>query len=201
MMAHDKTATLKDARDRGVDVWAPEGVHLICHVTSNCMLEAMRQVMGGPVAFHAASIGGGDYLMAILPQGEARAAARMPELRLLAMNNPVVFQHLLDHAVAAYRERLEQDPENPDTRYELAYMLLLRRDFDAARAFFNGLAGERGHQFQLWVNLAECYEGLSDWAQAREARERAVAAAERNGDLWALPELTEALRPLPSSAR
>jgi arabinofuranosyltransferase len=134
-MAHDKQASLEYAQSRGVELWAVEGVHLICHVTSSCLLSAVRTALTSPdkyLPYFGAPIGDGYDLIAYLLQGESRTQLRMPHLELTPVGNREFVERFLTEGIAAYRERLARDPKDDQSRLEMAYLLMINKDFAAA---------------------------------------------------------------------
>jgi arabinofuranosyltransferase len=95
VMAHGKQATLAYAREAAVDLWAVDPVHLLWAPPNPPRVERMLWVLlrGGPDAY-AAPLGGGRYLLAILPAGIDAARARFPALSFRSARDPQLVREL-----------------------------------------------------------------------------------------------------------
>ena len=184
-MAHDKEATLEYGGARGVDLWAVEGVHPVAHVTSTIMLSAVRTaVTEGDrfLPYYAASIGDGNYLIAYLLQGVAQARARFPRLRWRTMGEPAFVNQFLAEGIQAYRDKLARERNNHQARLEMAYLLLIDKQFTAAEAEYERLSQPMAGNPDLWENWATCREKLGDLSGAEQALDRARTLAADLGD-------------------
>ncbi len=85
IMAHGKSATLAYARERNVDLWAEDHVHLVLHRSDpelRRILVGRRSMVGIEIGepAHFAALGGGRYLVAWLPGGIEAGRRRFPRL-------------------------------------------------------------------------------------------------------------------------
>ena len=182
VMAHDKMATLDYARERGVDVWAVEGVHSLCHVTSTCLLAAVRQAITEGGDYYAAAVGDGYYMVCLLPRGLESATRRMPRLQFEPIGNREFIDRFLSEGIAAYRDTLSRHPDDQESRLELAYLLLIDKQFGAAMDLYRQLSRTMPDNPDLWQNYAVCSEKLGDLPGAIAAAERAYALARSRGE-------------------
>ena len=77
-------------------------------------------------------MGDGYYLIAYLLQGQSRTQLRMPHLELTPVGDREFVERFLAEGIAAYRERLARDPKDDQSRLEMAYLLMINKDFPAA---------------------------------------------------------------------
>ena len=182
VMAHDKMATLGYARERGVDVWAVEGVHSLCHVTSTCLLAAVRDAITEGGDYYAAAVGDGYYMVCLLPRGLESATRRMPRLEFEPIGNREFIDRFLSEGIAAYRDTLSRHPDDQESRLELAYLLLIDKQFGAAMELYRQLSRTMPDNPDLWENYAVCSDKLGDLPGAIAAAERAHALARSRGD-------------------
>ena len=126
LMAHGKQATLDYGRERGVDLWLLDGVHSHLHLTSPRLLAAMLAAArgAGPAdsasAAWAADVGGGWFLVTVLPQGPARARARLPRLEFRALDDAAFVREFEARATTAYEELMRRNPGDPGLASRLA---------------------------------------------------------------------------------
>jgi hypothetical protein len=212
MLAHDRHATLDYAAASGVDFWSEHPVHLLMREDDDnliFMLEEARAT-GAPVYF--ADVGSGEYLVAQLPQGLAKTAARFPKLDLHAASDAAGYGALLDAVIAAHRHELSAHPSAREARVSLGSALAARGLDDEALAIFRGLAGE--NDADGWYNLGTILARRGAYAEAADALRHALAvdpsmdparhnlglALARAGRLdEAIAELREAVRLDPDS--
>ena len=138
VLAHDRHATLDYAAASGVDFWSEHPVHLLMREDDDnliFMLEDARAT-GAPVYF--ADVGSGEYLVAQLPQGLAKTAARFPKLDLHAASDAAGYGALLDAVIAAHRHELSAHPSAREARVSLGSALAARGLDDEALAIFAG---------------------------------------------------------------
>lgn len=100
VMAHGKSASAGDARARGVDLWAADHVHLLIDAAelgfaqqAAALAAQRREIFLARLDFHR-------YLVADLPQGLERAAARFPRLRFRSNLDPEALRDLELEAIA-----------------------------------------------------------------------------------------------------
>ena len=179
-MAHDKDATPEYIQQRGVDLWPAEGVHSMCHVTSTCLLLAVREAITAGAPFYGAELSDGYYLVVLLPQGLERSQQRMPRLEFHPLNEPQFVDAFLAQSIAAFKDSLRIRPNDQDLRTGLAYRLLIDKDFPAAQALYQELTQVSPDDDMLWDNLSVCREKLGDLDGAIAAAERGLAAAQAN---------------------
>ncbi len=181
-IAHDKLATPEYIQARGVDLWSVEGVHSMCHVTSPCMMLAIREAITHDLPSFAAEVGDGYYLLAWLPQGVEQARRRMPALQFHPLIDPAFVDTFLTKAVAAFQDSLRKRPDDPKLKTELAYRLLIRKDFPPALRLYQELTRQIPDDDLIWENLAVCREKLGDLDGAIEAAQRDLAVAQAHRD-------------------
>lgn len=174
VMAHDKRADLDYATRRGVDLWPVEGVHLVMSLTSGTLLRAVARAVNHHRELYQVELKDGEFLVALLPQGAAHAAARMPNLRLRAMDDSTFAQAYLGRAIAANRDSARRDPTTPRHRFDLAYLLLIAKQYDEARGLYLTLARETPLDLDVWERLTLCELFLGKFTEARTTAERGL---------------------------
>jgi len=83
LVAHEKRATLEDARARGVDFWAFDPVHSLWRRDDPGFRALVSLAGERRLPVWAADAGDGWVLLGLLPLGPERAAARFPRLELV----------------------------------------------------------------------------------------------------------------------
>jgi arabinofuranosyltransferase len=167
IMAHDKLASIEYARERGVDLWAPEGSHFLFrsdYPGISTFADRERE-LGAPLL--AGPLDDETLLLAFAPCGLEQTVARIPTLE----------------DAATYFDRAASQPDPPwwASAY-LGDLLAARGDPEAAyEAYVQALAlnPKAGHvEFRLGLLLfraGETEEAIPHFARALEIRRTADA--------------------------
>jgi len=180
LMAHDRRLRWEDAVARGVDLVAVDA-HLLLRVDSDALLSQLREAATFGDSVYAADVGDGFYLVGQLPQGPARAAARMPRLALQKLDDPGFVESFMGRAIAAWRDALAVRPADSQARLRLAWLLLAHTEYAEARELYRAVATQRPGELEAWDQLAWCELRLGDPAAASAALDRAIAIARAAG--------------------
>jgi arabinofuranosyltransferase len=176
-MAHDRQATLEYARARDVDLWAADDVHFIHRAGSTVPIElASRRV-----AFHAADLGDGEYLLVVLPLGVEHAATRFPRLRFVPGASDAFLGPYLERSVMVLREALRRSDHDADRR-QLALFLLLSGHPEQALREYQSVLERTPDDIDTIVGASECLEMLARAGEARTGLQRALELARARGD-------------------
>jgi hypothetical protein len=105
IMAHGKYASFEDARARGVDLWASDHVHLLVDAAQPGFAEQVASLAARRAELFFARIDASRYLVAHLPQGPERTAARLSGLRFHSNLEPDALRELQLDARAAQAAR------------------------------------------------------------------------------------------------
>jgi len=76
---------------------------------------------------------------------------------------------------------LELDPEDTDTRFDLAKTYQRAHDYDQAIAHYQELLQRRPDSYEAYEGLAECYMAKEDYGSAKEAYRQAITLTEEGG--------------------
>jgi arabinofuranosyltransferase len=133
LMAHEKSATLEDAKGRGVDLWAADPVHVLLPRSSVRMAVVLLDAISRGSGALAAEVGGGDYLVCELPLGLEHASRRMPRLRFRRVDDDEFLSGFLAVTIAESRAALTRNPGDRAIRQRLASLLLLEQRYAARR--------------------------------------------------------------------
>jgi arabinofuranosyltransferase len=82
LVAHEKRATLEDARERGVDFWALDPVHSAWRRDDPGFRALVEMAAARGIPAWTADLGDSWSLLGLLPLGPERAAERLPRLEL-----------------------------------------------------------------------------------------------------------------------
>jgi arabinofuranosyltransferase len=82
LVAHEKRATLEDARERGVDFWALDPVHSAWRRDDPGFRALVEMAAARGIPAWVADVGEGWSLLGLLPLGPERASERFPRLEL-----------------------------------------------------------------------------------------------------------------------
>jgi len=213
IMAHDRHATVAYATASGVDLWTEHPVHLLVGVGDDGLVGMIENSRLTGTAVYFADAGGGEYIVAELPQGLEKTAARFPKLVFHAATDQPAYMELLDAVIADRRRQLALDPTSRDRRVSLGSVLASRGRDDEAISIFRVLAD--AHDAEGWYNLGTVMARQGDLNAASNAFREALAvdpsmaearhnlglALARAGRLSeAIVELREAVRLEPQSA-
>jgi hypothetical protein len=212
VMAHERYASYDYATRAGVELWSVHPYFLLLRLDDDTILwHANVSREDGDEVF-VADVSEDTALVALLPQGRARAAMRFPNLQLRSLADPVSYASFVDRVVAACRARAVREPAARDAKKALAMALNARGDSDEALAAFRELAAAGDEDG--WYNAGTILAQRGDFAGAIDALRRAVeidpgmvparhnlgmvlARAERFPE--ALEQLREAVRLEPAS--
>jgi len=179
IMAHDRHATLEYAATSGVDLWAENPVHLLSRVDGDALLWAIDAARLSGASVYFADAGDGDFVVAELPQGPEKTAARFPRLRFHAAGDAAAYAALLDAVIADRERRLVSDPTSRDVRVALGSALASRGRDGEALAIFRALAD--ADDPDGWYNLGTILARRGEFDAAIDAFRRAIALAPSMG--------------------
>jgi hypothetical protein len=173
VLAHDRHATLEYAAASAVDFWSEHPVHLLMRIDDGNLLWRLEdaRATGAPVYF--ADVGGGDYLVAKLPQGLDKTSLRFPRLAFHAATEDVAYEALLDAVIEAHRRELASHPSGREARVSLGSALSARGREEEALAVFRTLADE--NDVEGWYNLGTILARRGAVDAAVDAFRRALA--------------------------
>lgn len=212
IMAHDKHATLEYAERAGVDLWTDHPVHLLVRLDDDQLVWRIDEARAARAPVYVAEAGDGETIVARLPQGIEKAAARFPRLAFRPVEDDAAYGEILDRVIEARRAELARDPGSRDAKVGLASALAARGQDDEALGLFRGLA-DRGDA-DGWYNLGTILARRGELEPGIDALRRAIAidptmgtarhnlglALARSGRLGeAIVELREAARREPDS--
>jgi arabinofuranosyltransferase len=181
-MAHGKLATLEYARERRVDLWAVDDVHLVVPITSKRLLMAMRSPTPPDDPTYAADVGDGEYLLCRLPLGIEQASRRMPQARFRDVRDQEFIREYVERATGAYQDLIQHDRGNTDHWRRLAFLILVQGRVSEALALYERLSEALPGSGEVWENLSLCQELLGDRVAATASLDRALAIARSAGD-------------------
>jgi arabinofuranosyltransferase len=200
VMAHDKHASLEYARERGVDLWASDAVHVLWQVTDDKLMHMVRAAARSGGDTYGAALADGTFLVADLPLGVERARRRMPSIELLPLAGDRFVGHYLEMAIAAYRDSLARDAVNPVALQRLAYLMTVIGDLDQAAELFQRLTRAIPDSREAWESLAQAEKHRGRDSEAEAALRHALALAERTEDLSTANRLRAQLLPAAPAA-
>jgi len=180
LMAHEKMASWEEVVARGVDLRAVDA-HLFTHITSDALLNATRVAVSFGDPIYVADVGDDELLLVRLPQGPAAAARRMPRLEFRSLADARQLDGYLGRAIQAFQDSLRRHPAH-EARLRLAYLLLARTEYVAARDLYRELGGVLPDRAEVWEHLALCEDRLGNRAGALQAVTRGLAAARASAD-------------------
>jgi predicted Zn-dependent protease len=98
-----------------------------------------------------------------------------------------------EQRLAAFRQFVDRNPDDPFARYSLAMALKSAGRGDDAAAEFRELQRRKPDYVPTYLMLGQVLEGLGRDAEAAKAYEDGIAAAARQNDAHARSELSDAL--------
>jgi arabinofuranosyltransferase len=188
MMAHERTLEWPDAVARKVDLMAVDASPLLA-LTSDAMLTHVREAFGAPDSIWAADVGDGFSLVARLPRGPEVTSRRIPRLRFEPLSSPGFVASFLSRAIAAWNDSLTARPNDRRARLRLAWLLLAREDYEAARRHYRVAVAAFPNDLEAWDGLAWCEVRRGDVDAARTALARAIDLARAQGETEHLHDL------------
>jgi len=192
VMAHEKRASFEYARERGVDLWAFDGVRLLARASEEWPL--VGALRGNP--FWVADCGDGTWLAAMLPRGVEAASRRFPRLSFVSSLDPEFVHAYAIQGIALLEDELDREP-NPVARFRLAYYRLVAGFPDEALPLLEACAREQPENPQVWHGLGVARLSLGDPVGAAADLDRALALAEAQG----LGEIAAEVRSLAAEVR
>ena len=193
MMAHAKSATLDYARQRGVDLWAVDPVHLTLPVADTRSLYHILDAATQHAPEFVIDAGENVYLLCQLPRGIAATRARLGKTHIVSVVDTSFVGPYLRRCVAAYRDTLASDPGNLRAARDLGSVFSMQEDWVSARRLYLVLvrvAPSLGEGFE-GLSLADQELGLDD--EAMWAGRQAAAMARARGDEAALKRIANRL--------
>lgn len=182
LVAHGKQATMEYARERGVDLWFFDPAQLIAPAASARAMRAFAPLPAAESGAFVAPLDSARWLIARFPQGEARARARMPNLRFWNMRDPSDVREARAAAIRAWEAHLDSQPDDPESLDALGFLHAEEGRWAEAAQRYRQLAAVANSDPDPLVNLAACLEHLGDapgtLAALRGAADRARAAGD-----------------------
>jgi arabinofuranosyltransferase len=185
-MAHGKSATLDYARERGVDLWSIDPVHLTLPITSTRMMVAVQDGMVQRKPYYAIDVGEDGYLICQLPRGLAETRKRLPNLNILSFGDSSFIRVFIARGRAAFEESLRVDPSNLRAARNLGYLILLGEDYVTARRHYQIMCRYYPSLMEGFENLALCDDLLGYQQEGMAAARQAMALASQNNDTAAI---------------
>lgn len=185
-MAHGKSATMEYARERGVDLWSIDPVHLIVPLTSTRMMVAVKDGYVIKRPYYAVDVGNEGYLICELPCGIEKTQARFPQMRILSFGDSSFIKNFLTRSREAYGESLRIDKFNLRAARQFNYLSLIAEDYALARYNYQVMTQSYPTLLEGWENLALCEDMLGRRNEAIAAATRAMAMARAAGDTAAI---------------
>jgi arabinofuranosyltransferase len=182
LMAHEKSATLADARRFGVELWAATPVDLVLPLTSPRVLYSLTHVVQDSLPVVVANVEPAGVLVALLPGGFERVAARMPALHLTSAADTAFERAYVARATPAFIERLRSHPDDVDAMNAFAYLLLVQHRAEDALVLYEEVARRVAGDPGVWERIASCQQLLGHPGDERAALERALPLANAAGD-------------------
>ena len=189
LLAHGKGATLENARERGVDLWAIDQVHLMMPLTSNRMLTTLKDASSGVSQFEAIDGGDEGTLFVEFPLGVEATRARFPGLPIRSSSDTSFLHPLMRRARLAYEAQLAADPGDAAAERNLGYLMILVEDYPAARQHYLTMCRRAPGYREAFELLSLCDLALGDRREAALAAERAIELAQGEGDAAAVERI------------
>ena len=185
LMAHDKDATIEYARDRGVDLWTYHPVHLIVSLNARTLLVAVRDALVGGKDAWVAPLSDSEVVLCRLPKGVDAAQARMPSLRFVPIVDSAFIAGWSAHAAAPFEAALARDSSDFESRGQLAYIQMIRRDYAGAAGNYARVVASAPRSPEALEYLGVCRYRTGDAAGALGALEGSVTQYRQVGDFAA----------------
>ena len=190
-MAHGKSATLDYARERGVDLWSIDPVHLTLPLTSTRMMVAVQDGMVLHKPYYAIAVGEEGYLICQLPRGLAETRKRLPQLNILSFGDSSFIRDFIGRGRAAFEESLRIDPSNLRAARHLGYLMLLAEDYVPARRHYQIMCQYYPSLMEGFENLALCDDLLGYREEGMAAARQAMTLADQNNDTSAIRRISD----------
>jgi hypothetical protein len=193
LMAHARSATLEEARARGVDLWAVDPLQLVCGLTSPRMMVQLTDTWDPKAERYAADVGDNRFVLAVLPQGLESAQRRMPRLHFVPVADSAFRGPYIARVVAAYQEtlRVRHDPE---VVWLLGNLIMLGGDASEALKIFESMRARGLESAELDEKIALCHATLGDRDAAATEVRRALAVAAQSGETQVAARIRERIR-------
>ena len=185
LMAHDKDATIEYARDRGVDLWTYDPVHLLMSVHARRMLVAIRDALVEGKDGWVAPLSDTEYVLCRLPQGRAASEARMPKLRFVPVTDTAFVATWSAHALGPFTAAVARDSSDFQSRGQLAFLQMMRRDYASAAANYALVVAAAPQSPEALEYLGVCRYRAGDAPGSLAALEVSAAQYQKAGDLAA----------------
>jgi hypothetical protein len=182
LMAHDKAATIEYARERGVDLWTYDPVHLLEPAAARRILVAIRDALVDHKEAWAAAISDSEYVLCRLPMGPEYAARRLPRLQFVPVVDSAFIASWSVPARASFEAALARDPNDDQALGQLAFVQLVSRDYARAAQNYVKLLSAAPDSPEAWEYLGICRVRLGDLRGGVEALGRSVDGYRAIGD-------------------
>ncbi len=88
----------------------------------------------------------------------------------------------LDHAIAETKKALEQSPNDPDLTVTLAMLYGEKTETDTATKLLNGLLQGKGHDQEIYLDIAQVQERGRKYADAEQSAQKAIDMSQHPSD-------------------
>ncbi len=202
LMAHARSATLEEARARGVDLWAVDPLQLVCGLTSPRMMVQLTDTWDAKAERYAADVGDDRFVLAVLPQGLESAQRRMPRLHFVPVADSAFRAPYIARVVAAYQETLRVR-HHPEVVWLLGNLIMLGGDASEALKIFESMRARGLESAELDEKIALCHTTLGDRDAAATEVRRALDVAAQSGESQVAARIRERIRlgELPDTTR
>jgi tetratricopeptide (TPR) repeat protein len=182
-MAHGKYATAEYAREREVELWAIDNVHLLWDVRDPTFLETIVTLHANGEPAYFARIDEVTLLGALLPTGPRAVAASMSGLEFESVADPGVAARLTRLAIPSFRAAVQAHPELADGHSFLGLALILTGDLPEAEVELEAALALDPHNDAANNNLASLLVARGELREALPHLERSVRRDPRNARL------------------
>jgi hypothetical protein len=180
--AHWRFATLEYARERGVDLWADDRVHLVCGLDSRPMLRALNSLGDGENRY-VADLGRGRFLLVRLPLGPEAVQRRLPAVRFSSLSDPAFLRSHLLRVAMALIDSLPVRPQGAASALRIAQWFRTTGDPRGAIDVLEGLIARGMAPVTVLEELAFSQAAIGEMDSARATLLKAYMKARSSGDL------------------
>lgn len=168
LLAHDKKATVEQARNAGVHLWSYHDVFFKWDLLDPEFLEHVDHARrkGHPISF--AELPDGSYLLVLLLGDPGRWGGSGAPLEFWPATDTDAVGRLFAQALAGYTRALAEKPDDLELRAGLAHTLLLLGRVDEAVPHYERIVGANPDDLGARRTLAGLLRQRGDYAEATE---------------------------------
>ena len=182
LMAHDKSATIEYAQERGVDLWTYDPVHLIEPAHARRMLVAIRDALTEGKDAWAAPLTDSEYVLCRLPLGPESTARRIPRLHFVSVTNRDFIADWSRKARPYFEAAVAEDTKDIESLGQLAFVEMASQNYSRAATYYELLLMAAPDSPEAWEYLGVCRVHLGDRQGGLHAIERSLDQGRKNGD-------------------